>query len=136
MQHHRVYEGKIAGCYDLENQTLGRCRTPTLSAGLSVQAEDKEKQGNRKIDINTHSVLFLSARIWTFCCREGRTSLLHRYENDCTRKRDFIFRFTFHITLNIDSLYISLIGEKVAVKVIDKTKLDEVSKAHLFQEVR
>lgn len=24
-------------------------------------------------------------------------------------------------------------GEKVAVKVIDKTKLDEVSKAHLFQ---
>lgn len=27
-------------------------------------------------------------------------------------------------------------GEKVAVKVIDKTKLDEVSKAHLFQEVR
>lgn len=26
-------------------------------------------------------------------------------------------------------------GEKVAVKVIDKTKLDEVSKAHLFQEV-
>ena len=27
-------------------------------------------------------------------------------------------------------------GEKVAVKVIDKTKLDEVSKSHLFQEVR
>nr|XP_006820498.1 PREDICTED: SNF-related serine/threonine-protein kinase-like [Saccoglossus kowalevskii] len=27
-------------------------------------------------------------------------------------------------------------GEKVAVKVIDKTKLDEVSQAHLFQEVR
>ncbi|XP_052231247.1 SNF-related serine/threonine-protein kinase-like isoform X4 [Dreissena polymorpha] len=27
-------------------------------------------------------------------------------------------------------------GEKVAVKVIDKNKLDEVSKAHLFQEVR
>jgi len=27
-------------------------------------------------------------------------------------------------------------GEKVAVKVIDKTKLDEVSTAHLFQEVR
>src|SRR3954463_9715978 len=27
-------------------------------------------------------------------------------------------------------------GEKVAVKVIDKTKLDPVSKAHLFQEVR
>lgn len=27
-------------------------------------------------------------------------------------------------------------GEKVAVKVIDKSKLDEVSKAHLFQEVR
>lgn len=27
-------------------------------------------------------------------------------------------------------------GEKVAVKVVDKTKLDEVSKAHLFQEVR
>ncbi|XP_041375698.1 SNF-related serine/threonine-protein kinase-like isoform X2 [Gigantopelta aegis] len=27
-------------------------------------------------------------------------------------------------------------GEKVAVKVIDKTKLDDVSKAHLFQEVR
>lgn len=27
-------------------------------------------------------------------------------------------------------------GEKVAVKVIDKTKLDEVSRAHLFQEVR
>ncbi len=27
-------------------------------------------------------------------------------------------------------------GERVAVKVIDKTKLDEVSKAHLFQEVR
>lgn len=27
-------------------------------------------------------------------------------------------------------------GEKVAVKVIDKTKLDEVSKNHLFQEVR
>lgn len=26
-------------------------------------------------------------------------------------------------------------GEKVAVKVIDKTKLDEVSRAHLFQEV-
>lgn len=26
-------------------------------------------------------------------------------------------------------------GEKVAVKVIDKTKLDEVSKSHLFQEV-
>lgn len=26
-------------------------------------------------------------------------------------------------------------GEKVAVKVIDKSKLDEVSKAHLFQEV-
>ena len=26
-------------------------------------------------------------------------------------------------------------GEKVAVKVIDKTKLDDVSKAHLFQEV-
>lgn len=26
-------------------------------------------------------------------------------------------------------------GEKVAVKVIDKTKLDEVSKNHLFQEV-
>jgi SNF-related kinase len=24
-------------------------------------------------------------------------------------------------------------GEKVAVKVIDKTKLDEVSRAHLFQ---
>ena len=28
-----------------------------------------------------------------------------------------------------------LSGEKVAVKVIDKTKLDSVSKAHLFQEV-
>lgn len=27
-------------------------------------------------------------------------------------------------------------GEKVAVKVIDKTKLDEVSRAHLYQEVR
>lgn len=27
-------------------------------------------------------------------------------------------------------------GEKVAVKVVDKTKLDEVSRAHLFQEVR
>lgn len=27
-------------------------------------------------------------------------------------------------------------GEKVAVKVIDKTKLDEVSKNHLFQEVK
>lgn len=27
-------------------------------------------------------------------------------------------------------------GEKVAVKVIDKNKLDEVSRAHLFQEVR
>lgn len=27
-------------------------------------------------------------------------------------------------------------GEKVAVKVIDKAKLDEVSKAHLYQEVR
>lgn len=27
-------------------------------------------------------------------------------------------------------------GEKVAVKVIDKQKLDEISKAHLFQEVR
>lgn len=26
-------------------------------------------------------------------------------------------------------------GEKVAVKVIDKCKLDEVSRAHLFQEV-
>lgn len=26
-------------------------------------------------------------------------------------------------------------GEKVAVKVIDKSKLDDVSKAHLFQEV-
>lgn len=27
-------------------------------------------------------------------------------------------------------------GEKVAVKVIEKSKLDEVSRAHLFQEVR
>lgn len=27
-------------------------------------------------------------------------------------------------------------GEKVAVKVIDKSKLDEVSRAHLFQEVQ
>ncbi|XP_076322446.1 uncharacterized protein LOC143231720 [Tachypleus tridentatus] len=27
-------------------------------------------------------------------------------------------------------------GEKVAVKVIDKTKLDEISRTHLFQEVR
>ncbi|XP_055601799.1 SNF-related serine/threonine-protein kinase-like [Uranotaenia lowii] len=27
-------------------------------------------------------------------------------------------------------------GEKVAVKVIEKTKLDEISRAHLFQEVR
>ncbi|XP_018783625.1 PREDICTED: SNF-related serine/threonine-protein kinase [Bactrocera latifrons] len=27
-------------------------------------------------------------------------------------------------------------GAKVAVKVVDKTKLDEISKAHLFQEVR
>ncbi|KAL3285301.1 hypothetical protein HHI36_019411 [Cryptolaemus montrouzieri] len=27
-------------------------------------------------------------------------------------------------------------GEKVAVKVIDKSKLDEISKSHLFQEVR
>lgn len=27
-------------------------------------------------------------------------------------------------------------GEKVAVKVIDKTKLDDVAKAHLYQEVR
>lgn len=27
-------------------------------------------------------------------------------------------------------------GEKVAVKVIDKSKLDEVSKSHLFQEVK
>lgn len=27
-------------------------------------------------------------------------------------------------------------GAKVAVKVVDKTKLDDVSKAHLFQEVR
>ena len=27
-------------------------------------------------------------------------------------------------------------GEKVAIKVIDKTKLDEISKSHLFQEVR
>lgn len=27
-------------------------------------------------------------------------------------------------------------GEKVAVKVIDKTKLDDVSRAHLYQEVR
>lgn len=27
-------------------------------------------------------------------------------------------------------------GEKVAVKVIDKSKLDDISKAHLFQEVR
>jgi Serine/threonine protein kinase len=26
-------------------------------------------------------------------------------------------------------------GEKVAVKVIDKSKLDDVSRAHLFQEV-
>jgi SNF-related kinase len=26
-------------------------------------------------------------------------------------------------------------GEKVAVKVIDKSKLDEISRAHLFQEV-
>jgi len=26
-------------------------------------------------------------------------------------------------------------GEKVAVKVIDKTKLDEISRDHLFQEV-
>lgn len=27
-------------------------------------------------------------------------------------------------------------GEKVAAKVIDKTKLDDVSRDHLFQEVR
>lgn len=27
-------------------------------------------------------------------------------------------------------------GEKVAVKVIDKSKLDEISRAHLFQEVQ
>lgn len=27
-------------------------------------------------------------------------------------------------------------GEKVAVKVIDKNKLDDVSRAHLYQEVR
>jgi len=27
-------------------------------------------------------------------------------------------------------------GEKVAVKVIDKVKLDEVSRSHLYQEVR
>ncbi|VDP08883.1 unnamed protein product [Soboliphyme baturini] len=27
-------------------------------------------------------------------------------------------------------------GEKVAIKVIDKNKLDEISKAHLYQEVR
>ncbi|ESO00075.1 hypothetical protein HELRODRAFT_83625 [Helobdella robusta] len=29
-----------------------------------------------------------------------------------------------------------IFGEKVAVKVIEKTKLDEVSRSHLFQEVR
>lgn len=28
------------------------------------------------------------------------------------------------------------VGLRVAIKVIDKTKLDEVSKAHLYQEVR
>ena len=27
-------------------------------------------------------------------------------------------------------------GQRVAIKVIDKMKLDEVSKAHLYQEVR
>lgn len=27
-------------------------------------------------------------------------------------------------------------GAKVAVKVVDKTKLDDISRAHLFQEVR
>ncbi|XP_044259077.1 SNF-related serine/threonine-protein kinase [Tribolium madens] len=57
---------------------------------------------------------------------EGKIAGLYDLEETLGRGHFAVVKLARHV----------FTGEKVAVKVIDKSKLDEVSKAHLFQEVR
>lgn len=56
---------------------------------------------------------------------EGKIAGLYDLEETLGRGHFAVVKLARHV----------FTGEKVAVKVIDKSKLDEVSKAHLFQEV-
>ena len=57
---------------------------------------------------------------------EGKIAGLYDLEDTIGRGHFAVVKLARHV----------FTGEKVAVKVIDKTKLDDVSRSHLFQEVR
>lgn len=56
---------------------------------------------------------------------EGKMAGLYDLETTLGRGHFAVVKLARHV----------FTGEKVAVKVIDKLKLDEISRAHLFQEV-
>jgi serine/threonine protein kinase len=58
-------------------------------------------------------------------CYDGKIAGLYDLEETLGRGHFAVVKLARHV----------FTGEKVAVKVIDKSKLDEVSRAHLFQEV-
>jgi SNF-related kinase len=59
-------------------------------------------------------------------CADGKIAGLYDLEETIGKGHYAVVKLARHV----------FTGEKVAVKVIDKTKLDEISRAHLFQEVR
>lgn len=59
------------------------------------------------------------------CTYDGKIAGLYDLEETLGRGHFAVVKLARHV----------FTGEKVAVKVIDKSKLDEVSRAHLFQEV-
>lgn len=60
------------------------------------------------------------------CSYDGKIAGLYDLEETLGRGHFAVVKLARHV----------FTGEKVAVKVIDKSKLDDVSRAHLFQEVR
>ncbi|XP_034016371.1 SNF-related serine/threonine-protein kinase-like [Thalassophryne amazonica] len=59
-------------------------------------------------------------------CRDGKIAGLYDLDKTLGRGHFAVVKLARHV----------FTGEKVAVKVIDKTKLDPVARGHLFQEVR
>lgn len=113
------YDGKIAGLYDLE-ETLGRGHYAVVKLARHVFTGEKVA-----VKVGTLGTLDEYGTVFVFihlciCCV---IMYIMHYRTHCLRRKLYPY-------LSLLSLQLSL------VQVIDKMKLDEVSRAHLFQEVR
>lgn len=70
--------------------------------------------------LSTHTITSIKTGVY-----DGKIAGLYDLEETLGRGHFAVVKLARHV----------FTGEKVAVKVIDKSKLDSVSKAHLFQEV-